>query len=89
MADFSVGQLKGGEEEMRGYHEEIGELGSLTPVTLALVEYAKALVPGGEFVRKGRLWVSRPNFVAFGVHWARSRHVTFILYGTPKHFEPC
>ena len=73
---------------MNGYEEEIGRLGPLAPVTLALIEYAKALVPGGTFVRKGSMWVSAPNFVAFKIP-KRSRQTIFSVYGSSRSFRKC
>jgi hypothetical protein len=73
---------------MNGYQEDIARLGPLAPVALALIEYAKALVPGGEFVRKKAWWVSEPDFVAFKVP-KRSRQVIFSLYGFSTSFKKC
>ena len=71
-----------------GYQQDIARLGPLAPVALALIEYAKALVAGGEFVRKGAMWVSEPNFVAFKVP-KRSREVVFSVYGLSGGFKKC
>jgi hypothetical protein len=73
---------------MANYEDELATLGPLAPTAIALVRYATALVPGAEFVQKGRRWVCQPeNFVAFAVHSSRSRHVTFNLSGRPHLFE--
>lgn len=73
---------------MNGYQEDIARLAPLAHVALPLIEYAKALVPGGEFVRKGAWWVSKPNFVAFKVP-RRDRHVIFSVYGFSTTFKKC
>ena len=74
---------------MNEYQEEIARLGSLAPVAVALIEYAKALVPGGgEFVKKTTMWVSKPNFVAFSIP-KRSRQVIFSVYGSKADFKTC
>jgi len=73
---------------MSGYEEDIERLGPVAPVARALTEYAKALVPGGNFERKGGWWVSKPNFVAFKV-LKRSREVIFSVYGFPSNFKRC
>jgi len=57
-------------------------------MALALIEFAKALVAGGEFARKGALWVSEPNFVAFKIP-KRSRQVVFSVYGFSTGFKKC
>ena len=72
---------------MAEYEEELARLGQLAPIAKALVDYAKSLEPGSRFVRKGRRWVCEPNFVAFEVHAARSRHVTFNVSGRPHLFD--
>lgn len=75
---------------MADYEKDVERLGALAPVVLALVEYAKALVPGAEFIRKGRGWVCQPkNYVAFEVHATRTRNVTFTVHGLPRHFDRC
>ena len=74
---------------MSDYRDEFVRLGPLEPTAHALIDYALALVPGSEFVRRGRRWVCQPNFVAFEVHAARSRHVTFNLSGRPHLFDDC
>lgn len=74
---------------MTGLQDEVAPLGALAPVTLALVEYSKSLAGGADFVRRGRRWVARPNFVALEVHAARARHVTFTVYGFPSGYKKC
>jgi hypothetical protein len=72
---------------MNAYEDQLARLGPLAPVAVALVDYAKALAPGAEFVQKGRRWVSEPNFLAFEVRSARSHDVIFSLYGVPTDFK--
>ncbi len=72
---------------MSEYDEDIARLGPLAPVALALIEYARALDPKGQFVRKGAMWVSEPNFVAFRVP-KRSREAVFSVYGG-RDFRKC
>ena len=70
------------------YTHVLNRGGPLAPVAIALIEYAKALVPRGEFVRKGALWVSEPSFVAFKVP-KRSCEVIFSVYGFSTGFKKC
>ena len=37
---------------MTDYHEELARVGPLAPTATALVDYAKALVPGSAFARR-------------------------------------
>ncbi len=74
---------------MIGYESELDRLGPLAPAAIGLVDYAKALAKGGDFERKGAMWVSTPNnFVAFRVP-KRSREVVFSVYGFVTWFKKC
>ncbi len=71
---------------MSEYERDLAPLGPLAPVAVALIEYAKALVPGANVVRRQTKWVVVPNFMAFRVP-KRTREVIFSVYGHPKAFK--
>ncbi|MGB7541253.1 MAG: hypothetical protein WBM28_04455 [Burkholderiales bacterium] len=69
---------------------EISKITELEHVGLALVQFAKSLVPGTSFEQsEGGRWIARPrNFVTFEIHWQRVRNIALSLRGNPTEFLP-
>src|SRR5438445_795244 len=68
--------------------QEIQQLESISPVGLALVAFARAIHPTGDFVLESRSWIYRPdNFVTFDIHFQRANNITLSLRGGTSEFD--